>query len=302
MRVARPELGLPDILAYARQRGVGIRLWVHWKPLSRQLEEAMSVYQSWGIKGLMVDFLNRDDQEMVQFTQRLLESAARHKIHIQIHGSSKFSGEQRTFPNLFNREGVLNLEYVKWSDYCTPQHSVNVAYTRALAGPVDYHLGGFRSVGRATFKPRDRAPLVMGTRCHNLALYVVFENPMPMVADAPESYAGQVGFEFIRDVPTTWDETRFLAGEPGEYFVIARRSGKDWFIGGITNWTPRTVSLPLNFLGAGKYQLTHWIDGSQDESLPNEIRKRHRQVDANGSLSIQMAPGGGSVALLRPTD
>ena len=172
----------------------------------------------------MVDFLDRDDQEMIDFVERMLESAARHKLHIQIHGSSKFSGEQRTFPHLFNREGVLNLEYLKWSDLCTPEHNVNVAYTRALAGPVDYHLGGFRSVSRADFQPQDRLPVVMGTRCHQLALYVVYENPMPMVADVPQAYEGQPGFDFLKEAPTTWDETRFVAGEPGEYVVLARRA------------------------------------------------------------------------------
>ena len=155
---SRPELNLPAILDYAKSKGVGIRLWVHWKPLSEHLEEAFAQYEKWGVKGLMVDFLDRDDQQMLDFTDRMMESAARHKLHIQIHGSSKYSGEQRTFPNLFNREGVLNLEYLKWSDKCTPQHAVDVAYTRALAGPVDFHLGGFRAVSQAEFRPRDATP------------------------------------------------------------------------------------------------------------------------------------------------
>ena len=300
VRQPRPEIGLPEILAYAHQRGVGIRLWVHWQALNKHLEEAMAVYQSWGVKGLMVDFLDRDDQEMISFSQRMLESAARHKIHIQIHGSSKFSGEQRTYPHLFNREGVLNLEYVKWSDSCTPAHSVNVAYTRALAGPVDFHLGGFRSVPRAEFEPRDRAPFVMGTRCHNLALYVVYINPMPMVADAPSSYVDQTGFEFIKTVPTTWDETRFVMGEAGEYIVIARRHGRDWYLSGITNWTPRKIQIPLDFLGAGNFEAISWVDGSQESSHPNEIRLEKSQVSSPSKLNIQMASGGGFVSIFRP--
>jgi alpha-glucosidase len=298
VRVPRPELELPKIIAYAGERGVGIRLWVHWKPLSEHLEEAFTLYESWGVKGLMVDFLDRDDQEMLDFTERMLESAARHKLHIQIHGSSKFSGEQRTFPNLFNREGVLNLEYLKWSNLCTPQHSVNVAYTRALAGPVDFHLGGFRSASRTEFRPQDRAPMVMGTRSHNLALYVVYENPMPMVADAPSSYEGQAGFEFIAQVPTTWDETRFVAGEPGEYIVVARRKGKAWYLGGITNWTQREIDLPLAFLAPGEFDATLYIDGSMDESQPNAITKQRQRVGAKTPLHISMAPGGGFTAVL----
>ena len=299
VRTARPELELPKIIDYARQRGVGIRLWVHWKPLSEHLEEAFALYEAWGVRGLMVDFLDRDDQEMNDFTERMLESAARHHLHIQIHGSPKYSGEQRTFPNLFNREGVMNLEYLKWSDGVTPAHSVNVAYTRALAGPVDFHLGGFRSVSRAEFKPRDRAPLVMGTRCHNLALYVVYENPMPMVADDPTAYEGQPGFDFIAEVPTTWDETRFLIGEPGEYVVIARRRGDAWYVGGITNWTPREIDVPLDFLAPGEFEAKLYVDGSLDESRPNAVRKQQLAVRSATPMHVSMAPGGGFVAVLR---
>ncbi len=300
VRKPREAIGLPAILEYAKQRGVGIRLWVHWEALDKHLEGAMKLYESWGVKGLMVDFLDRDDQEMIAFSKRMLESAARHKIHIQIHGSSKYSGEQRTFPHLFNREGVLNLEYVKWSKLCTPQHSVNVAYTRALAGPVDFHLGGFRSVPREEFEPQDRAPVVMGTRCHNLALYVAYVNPMPMVADSPSAYTGEPGFEFIKTVPTTWDETRFLAGEPGEYFVIARRSGDIWYLGGITNWTPRDLELPLDFLSSKEYHCTSWQDGSLDPSRPNEVESRQATVHARATLKIELATGGGFVARLKP--
>ncbi len=299
VRIPRPELELPKIIAYARDRGVDIRLWVHWKPLSERLEEAFALYESWGVKGLMVDFLDRDDQQMIDFTDRMLASAARHKLNIQIHGSSKYSGEQRTYPNLFNREGVLNLEYVKWSNLCTPQHSVNIAYTRALAGPVDFHLGGFRSVSRAQFKPHYRAPVVMGTRCHNLALYIVYENPLPMVADAPTTYAGQAGFDFITNVPTTWDETRFLAGEPGEYIVLARRSGNDWYLAGITNWTPRELNLPLTFLGSGKFNAKLYVDGSMDESEPNAITIKQQPASAATPLHISLAPGGGFTAILK---
>lgn len=300
VRIVRPELKLPEIIAYARQRGVRIRLWVHWKPLNQHLEEAFTLYESWGIAGLMVDFLDRDDQEMIDFTERMLESAARHKLSIQIHGSSKFSGEQRTYPNLFNREGVLNLEYDKWSKLCTPQHAVNVAYVRALAGPVDFHLGGFRSASRAEFQPRDRAPLVMGTRCHHLALYVVYENPMPMVADAPSSYAGQEGFDFIRDVPTTWDETRFVLGDPGEYIVLARRHGDTWYLSGITNWTARQLKVPLEFLSAEKYHVRVYADGSMDEAKPNLVKTEQQELSATKSLHVALAPGGGFVAVLNP--
>jgi alpha-glucosidase len=300
VRQPRPELRLPEILAYARQRGVGIRLWVHWKPLSEHLEEALALYESWGVTGLMVDFLDRDDQEMNDFTERMLACAARHHLLIQIHGSPKPSGEQRTFPNLVNREGVMNLEYLKWGDQVTPDHNVNVAYTRALAGPLDYHLGGFRSVPRSEFQPRNKAPVVLGTRCHHLALYVVYENPLPMVADEPSAYEGQPGFEFIAGVPTTWNETRFVAGEPGEYVVVARRSGNVWYLGGITNWAAREIDIPLAFLGAEEYEAELYVDGSLDDAEPNATRQVRRTVDSKSKLHLSLAPGGGFVGVLRP--
>lgn len=298
VRKAREELRLDEIFAYAKERGVRIRLWVHWKPLAEHLDEAFAQYEEWGVAGLMVDFLNRDDQEMIDFSERMLESAARHKLHLQIHGSSKYSGEQRTWPNLLNREGVLNLEYLKWSDKCTPDHSVNVAYTRALAGPVDYHSGGFRHVSRKAFKPQDLNPTVLGTRCHHLALYVVYENPMPMVADVPSAYEGQPGFDFLREVPTTWDETKFVAGEPGEYVVLARRSGDKWYLAGITDWTERELEVPLAFLGEGEFELTLWADGSMDEAKPSEVAKMTQGVSMKEPLKVKLAPGGGFMGVI----
>jgi alpha-glucosidase len=298
---ARPDIDLPRILAYANEKGVNIRFWVHWKPLSEHLDEAFAQYERWGIKGLMVDFMDRDDQEMVAWQERCLEAAARHRLHIQFHGSYKPTGEHRTYPNLFNREGVLNEEYLKWSDACTPAHTVNVAYTRSLAGLTDYHLGGFRAATRTAFQSRDENPLVMGTRCFQLALYVVFDNPMPMLADRPESYKDQPGFDFLVDVPTTWDETRFVAGEPGEFVVVARRNGRNWYLGGITNWTKRELNLPLTFLNTGEFAAHLYLDGSLDGEQPNEIRQKEQLVSAATTLKVKLASGGGIAAVFRPT-
>lgn len=294
----RPELEFPKILDYAKQHVVRIRLWVHWRPLNEHLEDAFTRYEQWGIAGLMVDFLDRDDQEVVQFCERVLESAARHKLHIQFHGSYKPSGEQRTFPNLVNREGALNLEYLKWSAQCTPQHNINVAYTRSLAGPTDYHLGGFRAVCPSQFKPQNINPTVLGTRCHHLAMYVVYENPMPMVCDTPSAYEGQTGFEFLKEVPTTWDETRFLAGEAGQFVVMARRKDAAWYLGGMRGDSSREIVLPLDMLGSGEYEAKVFVDGSLSEDRANEIRVEHRTVTTGQSLRVAMARGGGFVTAI----
>jgi alpha-glucosidase len=189
---------------------------------------------------------------------------------------------------------------LKWSDSCAPPHNVNVAYTRALAGPTDFHLGGFRAAARDTFQARDLMLMVLGTRCHQLALYVVYENPMPMVADKPEAYEGQPGFDFLVDVPTTWDDTQFVAGEAGEYVVLARRRGNTWYLGGIANWTPRELALPLGFLGEGDFKAIVYVDTSLDGQKPNELRKETRALTAEKTLDVVLASGGGFVAVIRP--
>jgi alpha-glucosidase len=296
----RADIGLPRILKYATEQGVGIRLWVNWKPLEDKVEEAFATYERWGVKGLMIDFMDRDDQEMVAWQERVLQAAARHKLHIQFHGSYKPTGEQRTFPHLFNRESVLNLEYLKWSNQCAPPHNVNVAYTRLLAGQVDYHLGGFRASTREEFEPRDLLPLVLGTRCHHLALYVIYENPLPMLSDVPEAYDRQPGFDFLVDVPVTWDETKFVAGDAGEFIVVARRSGDAWYLAGITNWMPRVLQLPLDFLGDGQFEAKLYLDFSLDGDQPNDLRQETRPLSSESTLDVALASGGGFVAVIRP--
>src|SRR5262249_29202053 len=260
--ITTPRAGFPmqRVADYARSQHVGLRLWVHWKPLSEHLEAAFDQYQKWGIKGLMVDFLDRDDQEMVLFAEKVLQCAARHHLHIHFHGVWKPTGLQRSYPNLFNHEGVLNLEYLKWGKECSPEHNLIVPFTRMIAGPMDYHLGGFRSAERDEFRPQNMKPSVLGTRCHHLAMYVVFENPMPMVCDAPTAYEGQPGFDFIRQVATSWDETRVLSAQVGNFIVVARRKSSIWYLGAMTDWTARVLEVPLSFLPSGKYRIERCSD------------------------------------------
>ncbi len=299
--ITKPRAGLDmeRVMAYAKSNNVGIRLWVHWKPLSQQLEAAFALYEKWGVQGLMVDFLDRDDQEMILFTERVLQVAARHHLQIQFHGFAKPTGLERTYPNLMNHEGVMNLEYLKWGNECAPPHNVTVAFTRMLAGAMDYHLGGFRSVTRAQFKPENFKPVVLGTRAHHLAMYVVFENPMPMLADAPTAYEGQPGFDFLKRVPTTWDETRVLSGKVGEHIVIARRKGDDWYLGAMTAWTPRKLKVELNFLKQGRYTVESWADEA-NATDPNQITFTKRTVKSGKTLSLHLSSGGGQVVCIRP--
>lgn len=299
--VTRPRPGFPmaELVKYARSKGVGIRVWVHWKPLSRHLEAAFAQYQKWGLSGVMVDFLNRNDQEMVNFANAVVQSAARHHLDVNFHGIWAPTGLERTYPNLFNHEGVLNLEYLKWTDRCTPKHDVTVPFTRMVAGPMDYHLGGFRTAYRDQFKHRVVKPIIMGTRCHQLAMYVVFENPLPMVCDTPDSYENQPGFDFLRQVPTTWDETRVLNGRVGGYIVVARRKGSDWYVGAMTDWTPRELTIPLNFLPPGEYQVETWADVKGDPDA-NHLAFARRRLAAGDALAVSLNSGGGEVIHIQP--
>jgi alpha-glucosidase len=296
----RADLDLQGIRRYAESKGIGLWTWVHQGALRGRVEEAFAAYEKLGWNGMMIDFFDHDDQDTVEFAEALLESAARHHILIHFHGIWKPTGCQRTYPNLMNHEGALNLEYLKWSDRCTPEHNLLMAFARLLAGPMDYHLGGFRAVTRAEFKPRQIAPNVLGTRGHHLATYVCFDNPNPMVCDYPEAYEGQPGFDFLTTVPTWWDETRVLVGEIGEVLVTARRRDRTWYLGGMAAKRARDLELPLSFLGPEQYTAAVWKDAPDSETNPNHVMTQTFTASSKDTLRIHMVAGGGLVARFSP--
>ena len=293
------SLQMERLAEYSRQKGVGLRVWVHWKPLSEKLEEAFALYEKWNIKGLMVDFMDRDDQEMVNWQEKVLQTAAKYHLHVQFHGAYKPTGLSRTYPNEFTREGVLNLENLKWSRECDPEHNLMIPFTRMVAGATDYHPGGFRAVSREQFKASYLEPTVMGTRCHHLALYVVFESYLQMVSDYPQAYDGQPGFELLQQVPTTWDETRVLDAQIGNYIIIARRKGEDWYVGAMNDWTARSLPIELDFLPAGEFVADIFNDADDAATQPNHLVKTSRVVRNSDVLSAKLAAGGGQAIWLR---
>jgi alpha-glucosidase len=302
--VTRPRAGfdLAAIRQYAISNHVRLWTWVHQGALRGRVEEGFAAFEKLGWSGMMVDFFDHDDQESVEFAESVLAAAARHHILIHFHGVWKPTGWQRTYPNLMNHEGALNLEYLKWSDRCPPEHDLMMAYTRLIAGPMDYHLGGFRAVPRAQFKPRNVAPNVLGTRGHMLALYVCFDNPAPMIADYPTAYEGQPGFDFLKLVPTWWDETRVLAGQIGELLVTARRKGTTWYLGGISAKQSRELVLPLSFLGPGRYTVRIWRDAPDTKTDPNHLVTETRNLSATDTLKLHLALDGGFVAQFSPVE
>jgi len=243
----------------------------------------------------MVDFLDRDDQEMVKIQEEILQKAAAHHLEIQFHGAYKPTGLSRTYPNESTREGTLNYENDKWGNLITPDDDISIPFTRGLAGCTDYHLGGFRAMPQNDFKVLATRPHVLATRCHMLAMYVVLENHMSMVCDYPEAYEGQPGFDFIREVPTVWGQTVVPGAEVGEWVCIARRKGNDWYLGAINNSKPRTVSVPLSFLSPGNYIAQIYKDAPDGANHPNQLVKETISVTSSDKLELNLPSGGGEV-------
>jgi alpha-glucosidase len=295
-----PNIDMPAILAHAKDKKVGIWLWAHWTDINRQMDEAFALFEKWGVKGVKIDFMDRDDQWMVDFYHRVLRKAADHHLMIDLHGAYKPDGIRRTWPNLLTREGVMGLEYSKWSARITPDHNVMLPFTRMLAGPMDYTPGGFRNVTKEQFEPRNRQPMVMGTRAHELALYPIFESALQMVADYPEAYKGQKEFDFIKAVPAVWDETHVVNGKPGDYITVARRRGREWFVGSITGWHPNELDVSLEFLGRGDFIAEIYSDAADANTNPTHTTREEKRVTAATVLHVKMANGGGQAVRIRP--
>jgi alpha-glucosidase len=294
-----PGLDMKKICDYAATKGVGIRVWVHWKALWPNIDKTFTQFEKWGIKGMMVDFMDRDDQQMVNIQATILRKAALHHLHIQFHGAYKPTGLLRTWPNELTREGTLNYENDKWGNPITPDDDLNVVFTRLMAGPTDYHLGGFRAVTTADYTAHVVHPLVLATRCHMLAMYIILESYLPMVCDNPAAYEGQDGFDFIKHVPGTWDETRVPVAIPGQWAAIARRRTTDWFLGAINSNMAREATIPLGFLPPGRYEATIYRDAPDATLYPNHLTIETRIVQASDSLTAPLAAGGGLAARFR---
>jgi alpha-glucosidase len=293
---AKADIDMPELVAYAAKKKVGLWLWVQWSLLDRQMDAALAQYQKWGIKGIKVDFMDRNDQQMVDYYHKLMSKAAGHKLLVDMHGAYPPAGLNRTWPNYLTQEGIMGAEYNKWSRRVTATHNVSLAFTRMLLGPVDYTPGGFRNATPASFEVVNSPPQVQTTRGHGLAMFVVYESPFQMVADSPDIYENATGFDFVKTVPAAWDETRFLAGDIDDFVVVARRKGREWYVGAMGTEKPREISLPLDFLGDGKFRAKIHEDGA----APTALNESTRDVTRSDTLSLKLAPSGGAAVRLVP--
>ncbi|MDD8019853.1 MAG: glycoside hydrolase family 97 protein [Acidobacteriota bacterium] len=298
----KPGLNLGEVIQYGQMKKVGVILWCIWHTLDQQLEKALDYFQRLGVKGIKVDFMDRDDQKMVNFYERCASAAARRHLLVDFHGAHKPVGLRRAWPNILTKEGVLGLETSKWAAAVTPEHDVLIPFIRMVAGPMDFTPGAMRNAQEKQFRPVFDLPMSQGTRCHQLAMYVVYESPLQMLCDSPSAYLKEPEImDFLSVVPTIWDETRVLEAKIGDYLVVARKNGEGWYLGGMTDWSPRTFDVKLDFLEAGKNWLAEiWQDGINADRYAGDYKKLKMEVSSGSSLKINLAPGGGVVIRFRP--
>lgn len=295
-----PQLDMPGILAYAKSKNVKCWVWLYNTDVDRaDWDQACALYESWGIAGVKIDFMDSDDQKMVNWYHRIVKTAAAHHLMVDFHGAYKPDGFRRTYPNLVTREGVLGNEYNKWSLRITPEHLTTLPFTRMLAGPMDFTPGGFLNRTPEKFKNGTPAE-VLGTRALQLAEFVIFDSPFTVACDHPDNYKNQMGTEFLKKVKTMWDDTRILNGQIGEYITSARRSGNEWFIGAMTNSEGRTLEIKLNFLGDGQYKLVAFEDLPESAVDAEKVQRTTQTITKKDVIRINMVSGGGYAAWLEP--
>lgn len=294
-----PEIDLEELVKYATERNVGLILWAGYIAFDREMERVCKHYSEMGIKGFKVDFMDRDDQVMVDFHHRAAKMAAKYKMMIDFHGTYKPTGLHRKYPNVINYEGVFGLEQMKWSDSSIDQvtYDVTVPYIRMMAGPMDYTQGAMKNATRRNYRPVNSEAMSQGTRCRQLAQYVIFESPLNMLCDSPSNYLNErESLDYISSIPTVWEETVAIDGKVGEYIIMARRSGDEWYIGGMTNWDARDIKIDLSFLPSGSYQIELFKDGVNAERAARDYIREIFNINSSDQLDIHLASGGGFAA------
>ncbi|MDO4950319.1 MAG: glycoside hydrolase family 97 catalytic domain-containing protein, partial [Bacteroidales bacterium] len=297
MMLIVPEIDLKAIVDYAKTKNVGIILWGGYQAMDKDMEGLCKHYSEMGVKGFKVDFMDRDDQIVIDFYNRMAKTAAKYKLMVDFHGAFKPSGMNRTYPNVINYEAVHGLEQMKWEPNSCDQvtYDVTLPFVRQIAGPMDYTQGAMRNANRRNYFPCNTEPMSQGTRCRQLAEYIIFESPLNMLCDAPTSYEKEPFYtQFLANIPTVWDETHAVAGEVGKYVVNARRKGDSWYVGGLTNWDARMVTVDLSFLGnLADYEIETFVDGVNADRRASDYKYSRNVQIGNGKLNVQMQPGGG---------
>jgi len=295
-----PQINMPEIIEYAGTKNVKIIVWLYSSDVNRNsaYKTAFPLYEKWGVAGIKIDFMDRDDQQMVNWYHDIIKCAAENHLMVDFHGAYKPDGIIRTWPNMITREGVMGNEYYKFSDKMSPEHNVKLAFTRMLAGQMDYTPGAFLNVTKEQYKNQTPA-VVWNTRAAELSKFVIYESPLTVVCDHPDNILNQPGSDFLKIVPTTWDDIKFIGGYPGNYVAIAKLSGEKWYIGVMNNSVGKTVELNLGFLPAGNYETETWSDTKKSDKDPKELKKTTLKIKSPGTLKVAMAKDGGFVAVIK---
>ena len=294
-----PAIDMEELTAYGKQKNVGLILWVGWKVLDDRLEQALDQYAKWGIAGIKVDFMQRSDQPVINYYHRVSRETAKRKMLVDFHGDQKPASMTRTWPNLINTEGVRGLEWDKWSAETDPKHSVTLPFTRMFLGPMDYTPGAMLNAQKASFAAIHNRPMSLGTRCQQLAMYVIYDAPLQMLSDSPSNYLREPEMmDFLGPVPTVWDDTKVLSGQISDYVAVARRNGHDWYVGAMTDWTPRELEIDFSFLPDGNFQMESFEDGVNADRMASDYKMTKTQVNKTTKLKLKLAPGGGWAARL----
>ncbi len=289
-----PNINMGELTAYAKAKGIKISMWTDAATLDRQLDSALAQFKKWGVDFIMTDFIDRDDQKTVNFYTRIAEACAAAKLMIMFHGAYPPKGFSRTYPNNITRESVLGSEYNIWSSKPTPSHDVTLPFTRMLSGALDYEPGILDNATKEQFRPINEKVMSQGTRCHQLAMFVVYDNPMQIFSGNPSQGLLEPKFmELLGSLPTTWDETKVLEAKVGSYIITARQKGQNWYIGGMTDWQERDFEVPFDFIGEGSYTLTSCVDGANAERYAADYSISTQAVKKHSKLHVHLAPGGG---------
>ncbi len=298
---------VPELVAFARERGVRVWLWFHFNDFidSAVYKRDFPMYEKWGLAGLKIDFIDRDDQWAVNWYEDIARTAAENHLLIDFHGAFKPTGLNRTWPNQITREGIQGNEYNKWSAKETPEHRATLPFTRVLAGGADYTPGGFLNRQPSQFQIVKSNTQVQSTRAGELAMFILIESPFTVACDSYNNYKDKEstykpGMDFLKGLPTVWDETRGLAGEVGQYVVEVRRNAKNWYLAAITDRNARELPVPLNFLGRGKWKVTLWEDAPDSDQNAEHLVKNEKTVRRSDTLQLKLAPSGGTVAIFSP--
>lgn len=294
-----PEINIPELVAYGKKKNVDLILWVSWAPFREKIDEAFDKFNEWGVKGIKMDFMNRDDQEMVDFYYEVARKAADHKMLVDFHGAYKPTGWIHTFPNVLTSEGVAGLENHKWGSFVTPKHNVTLPFTRMVAGPMDYTPGAMKNLHEKDHQINFNLPASVGTRCHQLGMYVVYESPLQMLADTPTAYEKEPEcMQFLSQVPVVWDETKVISAAVGEHIIVARRNGDTWYLGGMAGEKGGSFEIPLDFIKGNK-TMTSWEDGVNVDLNAEDFAVRTKKVKAGDKISVSMYDGGGFAAIIK---